>query len=494
MNVVMVTAEAFPFAKTGGLGDVVPSLAEALSRRGHDVTMILPYWPAGASGRKPGIIRDNLSTSFPHDPATFSLREHRDEAGHRFLLIDEPGYFDRTGLYGEPGGEAYRDNASRFAFFGRAALEVMRLRSRPIDILHLHDWHTGLIPLQAESLWHPVPALNRAGIVFTIHNAAYQGRFGRQDWPTTGLPEGEYTIEGIEYWGDWSALKAGIVSADMITTVSPTYAAELLTPEHGMGLDGVLAQRASRLVGIVNGIDIDDWNPATDPHLEAPYDLDNFLAGKAKNKRRCQQEFGLPLLPDVPLVGIVGRLAEQKGIDILSDIAKHLLNQDIQLAILGRGEPALEELVTQCARCYPDRVAARIGFDEPLSRRIFAGSDWFFMPSRFEPCGLSQLYAMRYGSIPIASAVGGLADTIVDASPIAIENHTATGFLFHDLSEQGVMGAFARATEAYRHRPIWNGLVTTAMRTDWSWDRSVEPYERVYGQASLFAQARSSVM
>lgn len=494
MNVVMVTAEAFPFAKTGGLGDVVPSLAEAFAHRGHDVTIILPYWPQGARHRKPAIIRNDLTTSFPHDPPIFSLREHQDEAGPRFLLIDQPNYFDRPGLYGEPGGEAYADNASRFAFLGRAALEVMRLRSRPIDILHLHDWHTGLIPLQAESLWQAVPSLNRAGIVFTIHNAAYQGRFGRQDWQFTGLPEGEYSPEGIEFWGDWSALKAGIISADMITTVSPTYAAELLTPENGMGMEGILAQRAPRLVGIVNGIDIDDWNPATDPNLEPTYDHATFLEGKAKNKRRCQEEFGLPVLPDVPLVGIVGRLAHQKGIDILSDIAKHLLNREIQLVILGQGDPPLEELVTQCARCYPDRVAARIGFDELLARRIFAGTDWFFMPSRFEPCGLSQLYAMRYGSIPIAHAIGGLADTIVDASPIAIENHTATGFLFHELSEQGVMGAFARATEAYRHRPIWSGLVATAMRADWSWDRSVEPYERVYGQASLFAQARSSVM
>jgi starch synthase len=494
MNVVMVTAEAFPFAKTGGLGDVVPSLAEVLARRGHDVTVILPYWPAGVRNRTPGIIRNDLSTSFPHDPANFSLREHQDQAGLRYLLIDQPGYFDRAGLYSEPGGEAYADNARRFAFLGRAALEVMRSRSRPIDILHLHDWHTGLIPLQAESLPQSVPALRRTGIVFTIHNAAYQGRFGQQDWSVTGLPEGEFTFEGIEYWGDWSSLKAGIISADMITTVSPTYAAELLTPEHGMGMEGVLAQRASRLVGIVNGIDIDDWNPASDPNIETTYDVESFLEGKAKNKRRCQEEFGLPTLPDVPLVGIVGRLAHQKGIDILSELAKHLLNREIQLAILGQGEPAIQDLVTQCARCYPDRVAARIGFDEPLARRIFAGSDWFFMPSRFEPCGLSQLYAMRYGSIPIAHSVGGLADTIADASPSAIENQTATGFLFHDLTEQGVIGAFTRATEAYRHPRTWNGLITTAMRTDWSWDRSVAPYERVYGQAALFAQARSSLM
>jgi starch synthase len=489
MKIAMVSAEAHPFARTGGLGDAVSSLAHALAAAGCEVSVILPYWPAGLTESPPEIVGPPLSTRFSLDPPSFHFRETRAAGGVRFLLIDQPAYFDRPGLYGHSAGP-YADNAARFTFFGRAVLELIRNRFPDgLDLLHLHDWHASLIPAQARFAREPIPSLRRAGSVLTIHNAAFQGRFPAHEWPFTGLPIELFTPEGIEFWGDWSTLKSGILSTDAVTTVSPTYATELLRPESGMGMDGVLRQRASRFVGIVNGVDPKQWDPASDGCLPSRYSIESASEGKRDNKRACQELFGLPPRADIPLVGMVGRLAHQKGIDILSSLAKHWLNRDIQLVVLGQGEAPLEGLVRQLADCYPDRVGVRIGFDDPLARQVYAGSDWFFMPSRYEPCGLSQLYAMRYGSIPIVHAVGGLADTVVDATPRALEIRSATGFVFRELSEASVMGAFARAAEAYRHPITWRSLVRSAMSADWSWSRSVGQYEQVYQRAQRSAWA-----
>jgi starch synthase len=491
MNIMMVSAEAVPFSKTGGLADAVTSLGRALAAEGDSVTIILPYWPAGGSGQVPPKTLRDINTRFPLDPGPFDVRSYQLDERLTLLFIDQPTLFDRPGLYSDPTGQAYSDNAKRFTFFGRAVLEIARLQAEPIDLIHLHDWHAALLPLQLRHHSFPPPSLQKSGIVLTIHNAHFQGRFGRADWPFAGLPDTEYCPEGIEFWGDWSTLKAGILHADQITTVSPTYAKELLQPEQALGFEGILLQRQSRLSGIVNGIQTNEWDPATDTCLPMNYSAANPFAGKAECKRHLQVDWGLPARPDVPLVGMVSRLTHQKGIDSLSFLAKHLLNRDIQLVILGQGDPSLESLVTQLAQCYPDRVAAKIGFDEKLARQVYAAADWFLMPSRFEPCGLSQLFALRYGAIPIVHAVGGLIDTVVDATPQAIERRAATGFHFHQWSEASLLGALARANEAYHHRSTWEAIMTTAMKADWSWDRSICQYREVYRQAASFAAQRS---
>ncbi|MBY0589195.1 glycogen synthase GlgA [bacterium] len=491
MNILMVSAEAFPFSKTGGLGDVVGSLSQALAQSGEQVTVLLPYWPAGHAGPPPARLATGLNTSFPGDPAEFGIRVDRPHEGLTYLLIDAPNLFDRAGLYGDETGRAYLDNVARFTFFGRAVLKVIDHCSLPTDVLHLHDWHAGLLPWQRR-FSSGSKTVAPVGIVQTIHNIAYQGRFAADDWKWTGLPRSAFSLEGIEFWGDWSMLKAGILAADQITTVSPTYAQELLGADQGKGFEGILASRQARLTGIINGIDRDKWNPASDSHLECRYDLATVGVGKAACKRRLQLDWGLPARHDVPLIGMVGRLTEQKGIDALLLFAKHLLNRETQFAILGQGDRNLEELVTQLAECYPDRVRAKIGFHESEARRIYAAADGFFMPSRFEPCGLSQLLAMRYGAIPIVHAVGGLIDTVVDATPSTIERRTATGFHFHRWSEEALIGVFARVEEAFRSRLVWDGLIASAMQADWSWAKSVPQYQRVYGQACRFAQRAGS--
>jgi starch synthase len=483
MNIVMVASEAVPYAKTGGLADVVGSLAPSLARAGHDVTLILPLHRSVRTRLRNVRVVDSLRVVVNNERVSCTVLEDPSAAPLRVLLIDQPGFFDREGMYVDQFGRDYADNSKRFCFFCRAALDIVQRLNLQVDSFHLHDWQTGLIPVYARTLYREHQIIGKAGTVFTIHNLAFQGRFPAQEWSVTGLEEGLFSVEGLEFWNDWSMIKGAILWADQITTVSPTYAKEILEPEDGYGLEGVIRRRAHRLVGITNGIDIDLWNPMTDPNLTRNYDRFSWHEGKGACKKAFQESKGLAPLRDAPLVGMVGRMTYQKGTDLVVQIAKNLLNMPIQLAILGSGDAALENVARQFGRLYADRIWVNIGFNESLAHEVYAASDWFLMPSRFEPCGLSQLYALRYGSVPIVHAVGGLIDTVQDATPNNLENGVATGFHFSEIDPSSLLAAIARARDAFQNPNIWSRIVETGMKKDWSWARSAAAYEEVYRRA-----------
>jgi starch synthase len=492
MKIIQIASECAPYAKTGGLADAVDSLARALALRDHQVTLILPGYRT-LLGRFPAtkIFQAELPMqrgSVPYSILALSPREKLANSP-AVWVVDAPVYFDREGVYVDESGQAYADNAERFAFFTRAAIESLTELDPDVDIVHAHDWPTGLAPVYVREETSTQDRRRTAGTVFTIHNLAFLGRFGADLWPVTSLPRTLYNIEGLEFWGDWSMLKGGIAFADEITTVSPTYAREITTSPFGEGLDGLLRHRSEYLTGILNGMDRDAWNPETDPCLPRNYDLLSWSIGKAECKRHFQESVGLPIDPSIPLLGMVGRLAHQKGTDLLVELAKTFLNVPLQLAILGQGEPPLESMIRQFGQWYPDRVTVHVGFDESLARRIYAASDGFLMPSRFEPCGLSQMYALRYGAIPIVHAVGGLVDSVVDATPENIEMGRANGFHFHGVTPHTLLTAIERARHAWAVPRIWRGIVHAAMAADFSWQQSVPLYEAVYRRAQATARA-----
>jgi starch synthase len=394
---------------------------------------------------------------------------HRDVAVS-FVVADE--YFDRDGLYGTVRGD-FSDNAARFAFFAHAVVALAARLDPPPDVLHCHDWQTGLVPLLLRT--SPDPHLVGVSTAFTIHNLGYHGAFGPEVWPVLGLDRRWFTSAHLEFYGLVNFLKAGLVFADRLTTVSPRYAVEIQTPEHGHGLDGVLRDRASALRGILNGIDVDRWEPAHDPFLAAPYDADD-LTGKAECKARLQRDFDLPIRARVPLFGMVTRLAEQKGIDILSAALPRLLEHDLQIVILGRGDERYERWLADAARRDSTRLAVRLAFDEALSHQVEAGADAFLMPSRYEPCGLNQMYSLRYGTVPIGRATGGLDDTIddVDATP------AGTGFKFADYSAAALIATVQRALTRYADPAGWQRIMREGMRRDHSWQRAAGAYLELY--------------
>ncbi len=472
MQILFVASEVAPWSKTGGLGDVAGALPRALAARGHAVHVVAPRYgsvDAAAAGfeRRDGALRVR------GEPTALWVKDGRPTVH----LVEHERYFGgRRGLYGE-GGDDYGDNAERFAWFSRAALAVpgaLRLRPR---IVHANDWQAGLCPWLLRHEHAQDPALSGARSVFTIHNLAYQGVFPKDVVPFLGLPWDAFRLDALEFHDQLSFMKAGLSFADSITTVSPTYAKEILTPEGGHGLDPVLRHRREDLHGILNGIDVDAWDPARDPHLPAHYGARD-LAGKAACKAALQRELGLPVRPDVPLVGMVSRLADQKGIDLVAASLEALLARDLQLAVLGSGSRAYEEAFSRAAREQPSQVATRIGFDEPLAHRIEAGADGFLMPSRFEPCGLNQMYSLRYGTPPVVRAVGGLEDTVEDFDGW----NRGTGFKFRAYAPQALLLAVRRALDAWRDRRAWRGLVLRGMAQDFSWDRSARSYEALYEQ------------
>jgi starch synthase len=393
------------------------------------------------------------------------------------LLVDAPRYFDRDGLYGEWGRD-YPDNAERFTVFCRAALEWLRGLATPPDIVHCHDWQAALAPAMLRATAALYPELRRVRVLQTVHNLAYQGRFPASAWHLLNLDARYFTSDWLEFWGDINFLKAGLVFADVLTTVSPRYAREIQTPEFGEGLDGVLRTRAGRLRGITNGIDYRVWNPATDPALAARYD-DNDLAGKATCKADLQGALRLRLDARVPLLGIVSRLAWQKGIDVALDALPPLCERsDIQLVVLGSGEPALERRLQDLAARFPDRVAVRTGMDEALAHRIIAGVDLFLMPSRYEPCGLNQMYSQRYGTVPVVHATGGLDDTVLAFDAASGEG---SGFTFAPCTPEALRDAVERALAVRRDVTTWRRLQRNGMQQDFSWERSARAYQMVYG-------------
>jgi starch synthase len=480
MEILFVTTELAPFVKVGGLADVSAALPKALRVLGNAVTVVLPRYPALEAG---GLLVARRLT-----PLKFTLGERSYEvtvfdgrlaSQVDLVLVDVPGLFDRQGVYGDDGHKDYPDNDERFAVLSRAAAEVARQRAvsgRPFDIVHANDWPTALVPTYLAELTKETPALAATRSVLTIHNLAHQGVFPKDRLTDLGLSWDLFNVDGIEFYGDLNLLKQGIVTADAITTVSPTYAREIQTPEGGAKLDGVLRSRASVVVGITNGVDYSVWNPATDPAIAARYDAEDIT-----NKSRCrgalQKELGLPLDAEVPIVASVGRLVPQKGTDLVAGLLPKLLRStDAQVVLAGDGDPLLVARLQEAAARSHGRAVFVHAASEPLVHRIFAGADLALVPSRFEPCGLTQLYAQRYGTLPVAHATGGLVDTVVDCDA---QLETGTGFLFQEPTVDALLGATERAIAA-RSLGRWPALVRRVMRLDRGWDRPARRYEQVY--------------
>jgi len=479
LEVLAVASELYPLVKTGGLADVAGALPKALKPLGVRVRTLVPGYPAVLAGLpKPKTVK--ALDDFFGGPAR--LLSGRAE-GLEIYALDAPHLYDRPGgPYGGPDGKDFPDNARRFAALGRIAASLgqgLLPRWRP-QVVHAHDWQAGLTAAYLTYDGKPRP-----GVVFTIHNLAFQGQFDRTLLTDLGLPPQSFTPDGVEYYGDICFLKAGVRLADRITTVSPTYAAEICTPERGMGMDGLLHGRADRLSGILNGVDIETWNPATDPLIAAHYDASR-LDVRAANKAALQKRLGLAPEPDAPLFGVVSRLSWQKGLDLLLATAPLLMAEGAQLAVLGSGEPGLEQGFREAAAAWPGRIACVFAYDEPLAHQIQAGADVIAVPSRFEPCGLTQLCALRYGAVPLVARVGGLADTVIDATPMSLASGAATGAQFAPVETPMLESAVRRTLELYRTPDAWRRLQLNGMATDVSWDQSARRYAQLY--AGLLAE------
>ncbi|BAV33418.1 glycogen synthase [Sulfuricaulis limicola] len=475
-RILFVTSEAHPLVKTGGLGDVAGSLPVALQSRGADVRLLLPaYRDAVTRANK---LKNVASLTIAGLEAPVKILEGRLPGTSLIIwLADFPPAYDRPGNpYLDSRGQPWPDNAMRFALLAHVATALAlgrsRIKWRP-DVVHGHDWQTGLVPVLLAR------EKTRPATIFTIHNLAYQGLFPHRTFTALALPPGLWSPEALEFHDQLSFMKGGLVFADQLTTVSPTYAREIQTPEFGDGLDGLLRRRAARLSGILNGIDDAEWDPARDRYLVNHYSAGR-LQGKAANKLALQREFGLPLEPDAPLIGMVGRLVAQKGIDLVLDTLPGLMHRPLQLVLLGSGEAAYETALVRQAARYKDRLSVRIGYDEGLAHRIEAGADMFLMPSRFEPCGLNQLYSLRYGTVPIVRRAGGLADTVVDATPENIGAGKATGIVFQEANGGALLAAMDRALALWRDAGCWQKIMRTGMRQDFSWRHRATKYMQMY--------------
>ena len=485
-HILTVASEAAPWAKTGGLADVLGGLPEALDDLGHAVTLVLPRYrrlnlpPAETASRRVTI------GAYAYD-VVFHVARLSDR--RRVVFVDCPALFDRDAFYGTSAGD-YADNDRRFGLLASAALDFAQHElTERVDIVHAHDWQAGLAPFWLRSAPQRWTRLARAGTVFTIHNLAYQGLFPRSTVPSLGLDWQAFTMDGAEFWGQISFLKAGVNFSDIVTTVSPAYVRETLTPEAGSGLDGVLSALGDRYVGILNGIDTRTWNPSSDAWLPAHYDA-NDLSGKRQCKRALLERVGLPMGDDAlarPLVGMVSRLVDQKGVDLVLGASGALLKLDATFVFVGTGDPRYEQGLKDLAASHPSRVATCIGFDEGLAHLVEAGADMFLMPSRFEPCGLNQMYSLRYGTVPIVHGVGGLEDTI---RPYTSRARRANGFKFYNADVDVLARAVQQAVRVFGDRTAWEQLMRQGMSEDRSWKTSAREYVKVYRRARQEAASR----
>jgi starch synthase len=493
MRLLLAASEVVGFAKTGGLADVAGALPRALRRRGHECAVIMPLYRSARAGKAPlEPTAHTLQVPVGGRAVTGRLwRSTLPGSDVPVFLVEQPGYFERDdpaagrGLYQYtlPGGQKhdYPDNCERFVFFSRAVFEAVRLLDFWPDVLHANDWQTGLIPVYLREVYQRQRGYERVRTLFTIHNIAYQGIFWHWDMKLTGLDWKLFNFRQLEFHGQLNLLKAGIVFADVITTVSPSYAREIQTPYFGCGLQTVLAECSARLFGIVNGADYEQWNPATDAHLAAAYDIDTVAERKPLNKAALQRRFGLAEAPRAPLLGMIARLVDQKGVDLVIRAAPALLAEQMQLVVLGEGDPRYHRSLQELHARHPGRVGLFLGFDEPLAHQIEGGADLYLMPSLYEPSGLNQLYSMKYGTVPVVRATGGLADTVTDCTPEALADGRATGFCFVPYTPEALADTVRRAVDIYEHHPEqWRQLQRNGMRQDWSWDRSAAEYERLY--------------
>lgn len=474
MKILMLSTEIFPLAKTGGLADVVGSLSTALARLGAQVTLVMPAYREALKGSRFQKAGREIEVTVGNRRERGQILKTKIPGGLTAYLIRADRYFDRDGLYGTAHGD-YPDNAERFTFFGKAALELAR-RWAPVEIIHCHDWQASLVPVLKKLQSHLWPELHHAKTVLTIHNLAYQGNFPPAAWDLLNLDWHYFSPRYLEFYGNFSFLKGGILFADALTTVSKKYSTEIKTPEYGYGLDGVIRDREKNLYGILNGADYREWNPETDPHIKRNYGVRN-LRGKASCKKELQEIFHLPVNGSVPLIGIVSRLVHQKGLDILVEALEELMHQDVQLVVLGTGEERYERPLAALADFYRTRLAIKIGYDNVLAHKIEAGADIFLMPSRYEPCGLNQIYSLKYGTIPIVRATGGLDDTVEDYQPLTGRGN---GFKFSAYSGAMLLETVKQATAVYSHKKAWRHLIANAMACDFSWRKSATEYLALY--------------
>jgi starch synthase len=467
LKILFVVSECVPFAKTGGLADVAAALPMALAARGHDVRVVLPRYRV-AKTQPAERLPAPLAVPVLGGEAWAAVWEAPMRHGARAYLLEHDALFDRPGVYGDSAGD-FGDNLARFSFLCRGALRLPSYLGFVPDVIHAHDWPTALVPIYVDSL-EAGSRLAEAATVLTIHNLGYQGWFDKSALPVTGLGWDLFHARGLEAYDRLNLLKGGIYHATLVTTVSPGYAREIQTPEGGERLDGVLRDRGGDVIGILNGIDDEVWDPAADPHLAAPYSAAD-LEGKAACKAALQRELGLPERPEVPLLGLISRLASQKGIDLVASALPRLLAEDVQVAVLGSGAAWAEQLFSQLS-ATSDRFRAHLGMSEPLAHRIEAGADLFLMPSHYEPCGLNQLYSQRYGTLPVVRAVGGLDDTV---------EHEVTGFKFGPLSADALLDAVMEAVAVYREEPArFRAMQLRAMAKPMGWGYASRQYEALY--------------
>lgn len=470
----MLSPEVAPFAKTGGLADVVEPLSIALERLGHEVSLIMPAYRGVFLGQflfeEPA---SRVAVALSDRSVEISVLKLRLGRNIRVYLIRADHYYDREFLYGGPEGE-YPDNPQRFSFFCRAALEL--LRQQPPDIVHCHEWHSALAAVFLKIQAQRYPELACVKTVLTFHNLAFQGIFSGEHWQSLDLPWGYFSPRYLEYYGNVNFLKGGLVFADKITTVSPSYAREAMAMEQGFGLDGVLRERADDLVGILNGVDDNQWNPASDPHIAK-----NYGAGRLTAKRECkkalQRACGLAEKAGTPLIAMVSRLTARQGVGLVEKLLDSLLECDVQMIVMGAGRASYQSRFAELAEQNPQKLVFRSGFEETFAHQIFAGADIFLMPSRYEPCGLNQLCSLKYGTIPVVHGVGGLKDTVQDYDP---SQATGTGFVFDAYEGPSLLGALDRALQSYRNKRAWSALRRRAMSMDFSWDRAAAAYSQVY--------------
>jgi starch synthase len=484
MNIIYVSSEVVPFAKTGGLADVAGALPKRLSKLGHNVSVFMPLYKGAKSVANPEQM--NLAFEIPihNNPKRVSIyKGFLPDSEVPVYFIDNEGYYGRDELYKDPKtGKDYVDNSERFIFFSRGVLEaIKRLKLIP-DVIHCNDWQSALIPVYLKTLYNKEPRFQHVKSVFTIHNLGYQGLFWHWDMKLTGLDWSLFNWKQLEFFGRLNFLKGGIVFSDIINTVSKKYAEEIqTTDDFGKGLEGVLRERSKDLYGVLNGTDYTVWDPSHDKLIPANYSI-NDLKGKQECKRHLQQKFNLPQ-KDVPLLAMITRLDVQKGILLLADIFDELMKLDLQFVLLGTGDRKYEERFKDFARKYPNQAGINIGFDNHLAHEIEAGADIFLMPSKYEPCGLNQLYSLRYGTVPLVRSTGGLADTITDYTSATLQNGKANGFSFDEFTSQALLKTITRAVTLYENKEAWLKITKNGMVQDWSWERSAKEYNKLYEKA-----------
>jgi starch synthase len=481
MRILLVTPEANPFARSGGLAEVIYALAWALVKLGHQVSVVLPlYRQVRESNRSFTCTGKTLSIPLSFKTLPADILTSQIDPNMTFYFISQDALFNREGLYGTSYGD-FDDNAERFIFFSRSVVEMVDALNLEFDVCHAHEWQTGLVPVYLRTIYNDRPALQRLPVVYTVHNVGYQGLFSTYDLPLTGLGWELLSPKALEFYGKLNFMKGGIVFADLITTVSAKYREEILTSEYGFGLEGLFRERAEELYGVLEGVDYVRWNPKKDEFLAAPYDQNN-LAGKKVCKKALIDRFGLNLAPDRPLLGMTTRFFERKGIDLVESIMDDLMKLEIGFIIQGTGEERHHYILQEMSLKYHQRLGLLIGYTEELAHQIIAGSDIFLMPSRYEPCGLDQLYCLRYGTVPVVRATGGLDETIQEFDPAT---GAGTGFKFKGYTPAELLGAVQRALAVYQQPKVWEALMKSNMALDYSWGKTAAPkYVEIYQLAA----------